>query len=235
MNLTPDVTSSVKSPATYSKVGVTTYSVSGTYDGFRYSSTKDLANIPYAPREDAGVKTYEDSVAPGETSNVTDIFADAKVQNGRVDISVSSDDNSMTISFDSNAVSAIGSKTVSLKANIVKDNSIVDGAEFLIDVTLDGATFSEGKAKVTVPLKQSVPSGKVVKVYYIDGDNKTDMNAEVVDGNVVFETDHFSKYAIVFESSPSNNGGFPIWIVIVAVVAVAAVATGLFIILKKRA
>ena len=39
------VGSSVKIPATCTEIGTTTYSVSGTYDGFTYSSTKDLSDI----------------------------------------------------------------------------------------------------------------------------------------------------------------------------------------------
>ena len=65
------------------------------------------------------------------------------------------------------------------------------------------------------------------------------MNATLVDGNVVFETSHFSTYAIVFEdtlSSDSNGGGFPIWIVaVIAVVAIAAVGGAFFFMKNKKA
>ena len=40
------VNSSVKIPATCTEMGTTTYSVSGNYDGFAYSSTKDVVDIP---------------------------------------------------------------------------------------------------------------------------------------------------------------------------------------------
>ena len=40
------VTSTVKIPPTATAMGTTEYSVSGTYDGFSYSSTKDIQDIP---------------------------------------------------------------------------------------------------------------------------------------------------------------------------------------------
>jgi len=40
------VTSTVKVPPTETEMGTTTYSVSGTYDGFAYSDTKDVQDIP---------------------------------------------------------------------------------------------------------------------------------------------------------------------------------------------
>ena len=49
---------------------------------------------------------------------------------------------------------------------------------------------------------------------------------------MVFTTNHFSTYAIVFEdvSSP-NGGGFPIWIVVV--IAIVVVALVVAIVLMK--
>jgi hypothetical protein len=46
----PEVAHTVKIPPTESKMGTTTYSVSGTYDGFAYSDTKDVKDIP-APNQ----------------------------------------------------------------------------------------------------------------------------------------------------------------------------------------
>ena len=42
----PEVTHTVKIPPTETEMGTTTYSVSGTYDGFAYSDTKDVQDIP---------------------------------------------------------------------------------------------------------------------------------------------------------------------------------------------
>ena len=49
----PQVASAVKIPPTETEMGTTEYSVSGTYDGFSYSSTKDVQDIPVVvPGED---------------------------------------------------------------------------------------------------------------------------------------------------------------------------------------
>ena len=47
------------------------------------------------------------------------------------------------------------------------------------------------------------------KVYYIaDDGTRTDMNATLVDGKIVFTTNHFSTYAVVFENEiVKDNGG----------------------------
>jgi hypothetical protein len=42
----PQVASAVKIPPTETEMGTTEYSVSGVYDGFSYSSTKDVQDIP---------------------------------------------------------------------------------------------------------------------------------------------------------------------------------------------
>ena len=42
----PEVAHTVKIPPTETEMGTTTYSVSGTYDGFAYSDTKDVQDIP---------------------------------------------------------------------------------------------------------------------------------------------------------------------------------------------
>ncbi len=236
-DLVPDISSSVKSEATYSKMGVTTYSVSGTYDGFSYSDSKDVADIPYVPKEDGGTKTYEDNVPANKATDVTNIFSDAKNDNGSVEIVTSSDAGELKISFNSDAVKDIGGKTVSLKTNVTKSSTAVKDAELIIEVSLSGSSFSDGKATVTVPLNTTVPEGKTLKVYFINGDERKDMNANFENGVVIFETDHFSTYAVVIEDVPSggSGGSSPVIFVIVGIVAVIALAGGAFFFLKKRA
>ena len=241
----PDVavTSSVKTAATTSSMGVTAYAVNGTYQGFAYSSTKDVSDIPAleaAPTVKEGTSTYENEVAENVETAVTNTFSTAKDAGGEVELSVpTTAAGSMTIAFDNAAVNAIGGNEVRLQATVKENVAEIADAALVIEVTLSGATFSDGKAKVTVPFSQSVPEGKTLKVYFINGDQRQDMNATLVDGNVVFETNHFSTYAIVFEDAPSssdnNGGGFPIWIVaVIAIVAIAAVSGAFFFIQQKK-
>jgi hypothetical protein len=126
---------------------------------------------------------------------------------------------------------------VTLEATVKKNSSEVADAELVIEVSLKGATFADGKAKVTVPFSQDVPEGKTLKVYFINGNERQDMNATLVDGKVVFETNHFSTYAVVFEDAPSsssNGGGFPIWIIFVIIAVVAAAGAGAFFVIKQK-
>ncbi|MBO7409320.1 MAG: hypothetical protein J6T68_00105, partial [Candidatus Methanomethylophilaceae archaeon] len=234
------VSSAVKSPATYSAMGVTTYSVSGTYEGFAYADTKDVTDIVYQVKTDeSGVKTYEESLAVNETKDVSELFSAAKMEEGKVEVVAETEAGALTIEFDNSAVSAIGASgnPVTIKANVIKQSAEVSDAELVIEVTLS-EKFENGKAKVSVPFTEAVPEGKVVKVYYINGDVREDMNATLVNGKVVFETNHFSTYAVFFEDAPSssgsNGGGFPIWIVFVIIAVVAAAGVGAFFVVKNK-
>ena len=246
-DLSAEVTSSVKTAPAVGSMGTTTYSVSGTYEGFEYYSTKDVKDIPalepaITQKESGGTTTYANTVTANMATQVTDIFSTAKTNGGSVEVSVpaTATGTPMTIEFDGAAVNAIGGNDVSITAKTSTKSSEVAGASLIIEVSLEGATFTQGKAKVTVPLKESVPEGKVMKVYFIDGDKKVDMNASLVDGNVVFETNHFSTYAVFFEDalsggSEDNGGGFPIVYVVIGVVAVLVIVGGALALKKRRA
>ncbi len=243
----PNVTviSSVKTAATTSSKGVTTYSVSGTYQGYAYSDSMDVTDIPALesmPAHKEGTSTYENEVTENMETAVTETFNTAKNNGGDVEVTVStSAAGSMTIAFDNAAVNAIAGNEVSLEATVRTSAPEAAGAELVIEISLKGATFADGKAKVSVPFSETVPEGKTVKVYFINGDKKEDMNATLVDGKVVFETNHFSTYAIFFEDAPvaddsgSNGGGFPVWAIILIVVAVlAAAGVGAFFVVKNK-
>ena len=235
------VSSIVKTPAAVGAMGVTTYSVSGTYDGFAYGDSKDVTDIPAlepepVEKEIDGVKTYTNTVTENQTTQVTEIFNTAKENSGAVEMSFSKSvsETPLTITFDKDAVNSIAGNAVTIAASVVENSTVTD-AELVIEVKLDGATFSGGKAKVAVPLKETVPEGKTVKVYFINGSEKTDMNATLVDGKAVFETNHFSTYAVFYEDAPSENGGgFPIGIVIGIVIAVVVVGAVAFFLVKKH-
>ena len=193
---------------------------------------KDVAAEPeFTPKDVDGKKVYTNEIVEGTDTNVTEIFSAAKINSGSVEMKV----GTMEISFDSNAVNAIGGKTVSLKAEVKTTDLDVEGAQAVIEVSLDGAKFDAGQAKVTVPFTGEIPSGKTPVVYYINGNEKVKMDTVYEDGKIVFTTNHFSKYAVMFDDAPSSSGGgFPIWIVIVIVVVVAAAGIGVFFFLKNK-
>ena len=69
------------------------------------------------------------------------------------------------------------------------------------------------------------------------------MSATFADGKVTFDTNHFSKFAVVFEDKPADNnveakkplsGGAIAGIVIACVVVLAGIGVGVFFLLKKK-
>ena len=68
-----------------------------------------------------------------------------------------------------------------------------------MEITLDGATFRNGKVTITLPFDIPIPKDKVAKLYYVNNNRRTDMHAVFADGFVTFETNHFSTYVVVFE------------------------------------
>ncbi|WP_400236297.1 leucine-rich repeat domain-containing protein [Methanomethylophilus alvi] len=234
-----EVTSVVHIQPTTTALGTTKYSVSGTYDGFAYASEKSVKDIPalepeIRQKEEGSTRTYANTVTENTATQVTEIFNTAKTNGGSVEMSVSTDVTTapVTIAFDNAAVTAVGGNDVTITANLVTDSTEVPGAVMVLEVTLNGATFSEGKATITIPFSGSVPEGKIVKVYFINGDQRQDMNATLKDGNLVFETDHFSTYAVMFEDAPS---GFPIMLIVIAVVIVIAAIGGVFVMKRRTA
>ncbi len=155
-----------------------------------------------------GQLTYVETVTE-EPKDVTELFAQAKEEEGSVEIKATTDDDKeFVIVFDSNAVKAIGDANVSLSAKVVTENVEVENAELVLEVKLNGATFEGGEATVSIPFEKEVPQGKVGKVYYIDDQgNKTDMGATFENGKVVFTTNHFSTYAVLFEDAQVADSG----------------------------
>ena len=189
---------------------------------------------PVLDTEPTTYERYTSPVTPEKKTSiqedVTDLFNDAKADDSKVVISV----GALDLIFDGNAVNAIAGKTTTLSANVLKENHGVDGAELVIDVSLSGATFENGKATVTVSIDKEVPKGKKVKVYYINGNEKVDMNATYNGEEVTFDTNHFSKFAVVFEKE-GLSGGAIAGIVIACVVFVSVPGFCIFwFIFRKR-
>ena len=111
----------------------------------------------------------------------------------------------MKITFNESAVNAIAGSSASLTANVLTENLDIAGAQMVVEITLAGNTVANGKATISVPFTTAVPEGKVAKVYYVNGNDRTDMNASFADGKATFDTNHFSKFAIVFEDKAQNN------------------------------
>ena len=205
--------------------------------------------------DEQGIKVFEHSAALGTPSDFAALFAAAKAANGKVKISA----GNLVLTFDANAVSAIGGNAANLTASVLTSNFGIDGLggiQVVIELSLGNTTFANGTVSVKLPFTTAVPEGKVAKVYYVDAQgNKTDMNATFANGFVSFNTNHFSKFAVVFEnaqqddpvnpqpSEPEVNpspekkglsGGAIAGIVIAIVVVLAGAGVGCFFLLKKK-
>lgn len=167
--------------------------------------TRPIAALPYPHKEEGGVNVYQTTVTAGVAKDVKTLFEQAKADHGKVEITV----GTMAITFNENAVNSIGGSNASLTANVLTNNLDIEGAQLVVEVSLTGSTFANGKATITVPFTTAVPEGKVAKVYYVNGTEKTDMNATFADGKATFDTNHFSKFAIVFEDKPQEQSSEP--------------------------
>ena len=197
-----------------------------------YSSDQEYVEPEHQQKEVDGKKICVIELHEGKETPVTKLFSTAKSDNASVEIKVGSID----MTFDSAAVADIAGKTVSLKAELKTTDLNIENAQAVIEISLKGSTFENGEVKVTVPFTNTVPDGKEVKVYYIDGDNRKPVDATYENDQVTFTTNHFSTYAIVFEdSSPSDEEKFPIWaIAIIAIVAVITIGSGALLFARQK-
>ena len=168
----------------------------------------DVQDWEVEPTVINGVNTYTitDGLFGDENGqDVSYIFNLAKEHDGVVIFNI----NELQITFDQASVQAIGGKTVSLKVTTSTEGLEtfgIEGAQMVIDITLTGAAFENGKATVSSALND-VPENNLVKVFYVNGENKEDMNATYQDYRVTFETNHFSKYVIAYNAIKKDDEG----------------------------
>ena len=171
-----------------------------------------------------------------EAKDVTELFTQAKEEKGSVEIKTTTEDNKeVVIVFNADAVNAIGDSNVNISVKVVTEDATVKDAVVVLEVKLEGATFADGEAIVTLPFTQEIPAGKIAKVYYVaDDGTRTDMHATFADGKATFATNHFSTYAIVLEDEATGLSGGAIAGIVIAVVVVLAGVLLLAFWLKKK-
>ena len=89
-----------------------------------------------------------------------------------------------------------------VNANIVFGDEFENYKSYDISIVADGEKVQpDGYVTVKLPLPENFNAGTTV-VYYVDNNgNKTKLESKVENGYVVFETNHFSEYVLVDESS----------------------------------
>ena len=208
-----------------------------------------------------GVKVYDLEIEPGQKQDLSKLFETAEQGKGKVIVTV----GETVLVFDPKAVTDIGGQTAELTLNVLSSDFGVedlDGVQLVIEVSLGGTAFSSGSVTIRLPFTTEVPKGQVAKVYYLDPQGgKTDMNAVFEDGYVSFRTNHFSKFAVVFEQekdvenetdgteretgslNPGNDDqrekkGLPAGAVVAIIFGVllvlAGAGVGVFFLLKKK-
>lgn len=104
-----------------------------------------------------------------------------------------------TVKFESNKVT--DEKEVSKVTDIVNKKIVGVKALALYELNLtDGTTQIhqlEDKVQVTMDMPFTLASDEAVKVFRVDGEKLFACKASIVDGRLVFETDHFSTFAFV--------------------------------------
>ena len=90
----------------------------------------------------------------------------------------------------------------SKNANIIFSDKFGKYTSYDISFVVDGEKVQpNGTVTIKIPLPDSYNANSV-KVFYVDDNgNKTKLDSKIENGYIVFETDHFSEYVIVDESS----------------------------------
>lgn len=104
-----------------------------------------------------------------------------------------------TVKFESNKVT--DEKEVSKVTDIVNKKIVGVKALALYELNLTDTTTQihqlADKVQVTMDMPFTLASDEAIKVFRVDGENLFACKASIVDGKLVFETDHFSTFAFV--------------------------------------
>lgn len=200
--------------------------------------------VTTAPTYEAtGIKTYTCTSCGGRKTEALDML----VKTNEI---VSPDNGGVKITTPDGSSAVLNENTV-LKADEVKDEitedikarvEIVAGnnaaevlASYDIALLLDGVAVQPGgTVEVTLPAPDNADGFNSLQVVYIADDGsvtpcKTRINA---DGTITFETDHFSRYAIIGVPNSSPI----VWILIssISVILIAGAVAAVLIIKKKK-
>ena len=155
--------------------------------------------------EEDGTKVFEEQATPGTAKDLAALFTASKTAGGKVMVEV----GTTTLTFDKNAVSAIGGGNANLTVNVLTTGLDIEGAQFVVEVTFTGNAFTNGTVTVKVPFNTAIPAGKIAKVFYINGETREPLKTTVADGYATFEVNHFSKFALLFvdpDKEPEKGG-----------------------------
>ena len=193
-----------------------------------------IADIDSVVVTDGEIKTYSKDFAASEAESGVDVKQLFKQAAKETSVQTTIKAGDVTVTFDAAATKAIGAGAGAFSVKVIEEAA--DDEELRVELELKGATFAEGKAIVRIPFNGEVPKGKIVKVYYVAEDGaRTDMNATLEDGYLVFTTTHFSTYVVSVEKAKGVSGGVIVLIVILCLLALGCGGFAIYwFVIKKK-
>ena len=146
------------------------------------------------------------------------------------------------VSFDNVALSTLDYSSSELILNKLENDQLNSDVRSLVGdspvyrITFGSNTdFGSGKVTITVPyvLKDGLDPNNL-KVWYINGNDHTEMDCIYENGFVTFGTNHFSDYAVMYIEPEKEGGLSTMMIIAIAVIAIIAVA-GIVVVKKRKA
>lgn len=124
-----------------------------------------------------------------------------------------------TLTFDPQAIESVldanaDCNTITFTVEDTTPTDAVGKLTYDISLSVDGTVqngvdFGTGTVTVCIPLDRlSLTDGQTVKVWYVNGEERTDMNGTVEDGKVSFTTSHFSVYEVEAVDLTAETDGF---------------------------
>ena len=150
--------------------------------------------------------------------------------------------DSCGVAFDGMAIYNIGSDAATFTLSSIDKSTLSDAVKELVGdcpvFTADFGSnkdFGNGKVTLTVPYELSGKSAEGMKAYCIKNDAVAEtIECTYADGKASFVTNDLSMFYVGFDSSPNSGSNFPIWIPIVAVIAIVAIGAGAYVFVNRK-
>ena len=186
-----DYSNTLKSSETLTFTGSGTVKLKVTYKQF--NTCKDCIQSDsklYSPEKIITIQVTE------KATNITDSVSGIVISGNNLP-------NDVTLAVKSNNKQAVKNTETAL-ANISYNEFVA------FDITLvdgNGDTVQpNGKVKVSVPLPEKYKGFNSLGIYYIDSKAKAEkLESKIENDCIIFETDHFSTYALVAEKEEATN------------------------------
>ena len=186
-----DYSNTLKSSETLTFTGSGTVKLKVTYKQF--NTCKDCIQSDsklYSPEKIITIQVTE------KATNITDSVSGIVISGNNLP-------NDVTLAVKSNNKQAVKNTetalaTISYNEFVAFDITLVDG---------NGDTVQpNGKVKVSVPLPEKYKGFNSLGIYYIDSKAKAEkLESKIENDCIIFETDHFSTYALVAEKQEATN------------------------------